>query len=512
MSFWSFYFLTKLYMFYKGFIRWDILLNFLFAAFIITPVPRKFRYYRAAVVLKNIAGVCAGLALLWHDSWFPPPLEALTFLKQQGMPSKEYIYSFLLGYYNPKILFIMALTLGLCFLLNKLIKLAYLIIILILLSVPLAGFSQPKGEEIGKFTSDFFESESTRVVYFKKPKAENPDFDVVVLHVCSLSWKDLMDIEMENDPFLKQFNYLFTNFNTATTYSGPAVTRLLQANCGQARHENIYSHDVQKNCFMFNTLASAGFETYLSLNHDGVYGNFSEEIKKFGHFFTPPVATTNLPVQQYMFDNSNVYDDYSILARWWNVRKGSKAAAAALYHNTVSLHDGVHWADERYWWKRDRKAQYTERTKKLLGDINRFFNLLASSGRDVIVVFVPEHGMALSGSVLQAPGLRDIPLPQITLVPVGIKLIGEKFNNTKVKQIIITKPVSYLAVSFMLSSFVENNPFKYEGFASRRFIDSIPITDFVSENMGMQIVRMGNAYFLYGKNKKWVQLSEGQIK
>lgn len=512
MGLWSFYFLTKMYLFYKGIIRWDILWNFLFGAFIITPVPRKFRYYRAAVILKAFVSVAAGLALLWHDSWFPPPLETLTFLKQQGMPSKEYIYSFLLGYYNPKIILIMVLTLGICILLNKFIKLTYFIIILLLLSIPLAGFGQPKKEDIEKYVNEFFDSESTRMIHFKRSKTGNPDFDIVFLHVCSLAWDDMREIGMENSLFFKQFNYLFSNFNTATTYSGPAVTRLLQANCGQVKHDNIYSPDVQKACFLFDSLSTTGFEPFLALNHDGVYGNFANEVKKYGHLYVPPVNQKSVPIQQQMFDESPVYDDYLMLEKWWNVRLASKAAAAALFYNTVSLHDGVHWVGEPGWWRRDRKEQYIERTKKFLGDITRFFNLLASSGRNVIVVFVPEHGMALRGSVLQATGLRDIPLPDITLAPMGIKFIGEKFNKGPVKQIIINKPVSYLAMSYMLASFVEDGPFTSETYASRRFIDSIPITDFLSENVGMQIVKIGETYYLYGADKKWTKLSENQVK
>lgn len=44
----------------------------------------------------------------------------------------------------------------------------------------------------------------------------------------------------------------------------------------------------------------------------------------------------------------------------------------------------------------------------------------------MVVVIVPEHGAALVGDKMQMSGLRDIPSPNITHTPVGIKLIGMK--------------------------------------------------------------------------------------
>lgn len=499
-------------MYYVGFIKWDILYNLLFAGFLIVPIPRKFKFFKTASVIRFFVSAAAGLLLLWHDTWFPPPLEAIAFIKQQGLPSREYIYSFLLGYYNPKVMMIIGLILVICIVLNKFMRLTPVVIFLLFLTIPFAEYGQPKKEDIDKYVNDFFDAESTRTVHFKRPKNGSPDFDIVILHVCSLAWDDMKEVGMENDAFFKQFNYLFTNFNTATAYSGPAVTRLLQANCGQVRHDSIYSPDVRKDCFLAETLEANGFEPYLALNHDGVYGDFANEVRKYGHLYVQRISQKNIPVQQHMFDESPVYDDYLMLEKWWKTRLESKSQAAFLYYNTVSLHDGVHWAGELGWWKRSRKDQYIERLAKFLKDMTKFINLIEASGRNVIIVFVPEHGMALRGSALQAPGLRDMPLPEITLAPLGFKFIGEKFNKEKVKEVVINKPVSYLAMAFMLSSFVENSPFQFDVFTTRGFVDSIPITDFISENEGAQTVKMGDNYYLSGSDKKWTKLVEIQVK
>ena len=47
-------------------------------------------------------------------------------------------------------------------------------------------------------------------------------------------------MRQENHEVLKQFNIRFENFNSATSYSGPAALRLLKSVCGQPSHEDLY--------------------------------------------------------------------------------------------------------------------------------------------------------------------------------------------------------------------------------------------------------------------------------
>ena len=60
----------------------------------------------------------------------------------------------------------------------------------------------------------------------------------------------------------------------------------------------------------------------------------------------------------------------------------------------------------------------------VLNDMATFVRQLEQSGRKAVVVVVPEHGAALLGDRMQIPGMREIPSPSITHVPVGIKLVG----------------------------------------------------------------------------------------
>ncbi len=84
----------------------------------------------------------------------------------------------------------------------------------------------------------FREQESTARPPPSTPTA-TPDaqFDIIVLHICSLSWDDL-DAAKAQQPraAVTRFDYLLKNFSSAASYSGPAAIRLLRAACGQQVH------------------------------------------------------------------------------------------------------------------------------------------------------------------------------------------------------------------------------------------------------------------------------------
>jgi len=507
MGAWSFYFLAKLYLYFRGYLRLDFVLNLLFIVFLIIPVPAQLKSYRSLTVVKHVFGGILGLLLLWHDSWLPPLWFALSFVEQGGMPSKEYVYRFLLEFVNLWEIAALVSVLAVAILVRNRIRLTPVVLVLLLI-VPLREFGQHPGGMEGEVRA-FYRSESSRVVHFEKSKTKAPDFDVIILHVCSLAWDDLKGIGMEADPFFKTFDYLFTDFNSVTTYSNPSAIRLLRANCGQSVHDALY-REAPRDCYLVDSLRDQGFETYFTLNHDGVYGHFADQVKDLGHL-DAPLLPTDLSIQAYDFDGSAIYDDYDALAKWWALRQKSSSAAAAVYYNTISLHDGARWVGEKEWWKHDRTVHYREATQKLLGDVARFFDLVASSGRKAVIIFVPEHGMALRGNAFQVAGLRDIPFKQITQVPVGVKLIGRDPGGVDIPQRVIPEPTSYLALSYLLMSFMERSPFETDGMESDDRIAHLPETDFLSENQGIRIFKKGADYFLYGKEKKWIALPSSVI-
>jgi hypothetical protein len=48
----------------------------------------------------------------------------------------------------------------------------------------------------------FFARESSRVVDFPRTAPKPPPFDVIILHICLLSWKDIKDSRSNLLPFL----------------------------------------------------------------------------------------------------------------------------------------------------------------------------------------------------------------------------------------------------------------------------------------------------------------------
>lgn len=524
-----FYFLLKFYLFFKGSIKLDIILNLLFLGFVMIPVNDKILSYRTFRYSRNILNIVLALVLLWQDSWLPPIFGAGAFLQEQGVPSVGYIISFIGGFFSMTLIIVSIVLLLISFLVRSYKVATTVILVILIIAVPLVPQLFNKSQETAtveiqeveaveknpaKYLESFYNTESERVIMFKQPGPASSPFDIIVMHVCSMSWDDLKEIGItQEDPFFKQFDYLFTNFNSATGYSGPAVQRLLQANCGQMTHNDIHKKDQPKACLLFDGLSSVGYEPYISMDHDGKYGNYMKAMKKNGLGNAKIIPHEDSNVSAIFFDGkTNLHSDYAMLKKWFDARQGSKAERVALYYNSVLLHAGSHWLEEKSWYGRDKREQFKDVSSVLLKDVKKFIELLKSSKRNTVLIFLPEHGRALTSSAFQPADLRDIPLPKITRVPVGVKFFGPKFNNANARQHIISKPTSYFALSWMLSKFIENSPFGATPASPEDIASKIPKTDLVSEHEGRVVIELGGSYLFYGKDKKWVTLTPDQLK
>ena len=116
-----------------------------------------------------------------------------------------------------------------------------------------------------------------------------------------------------------------------------------------------------------------------------------------------------------------------------------------------------------------------------------------------------EHGAALRGDATQIPGLREIPMPAITLVPVMVKVIGPdaKRNGDAAA---VSEPTSYLAISHIVSEMLAKPPFGASGFDPGSYVEGLPATEFVSEGETAMVVRRGNAYLLKLERDPWKEL------
>jgi cellulose synthase operon protein YhjU len=258
---------------------------------------------------------------------------------------------------------------------------------------------------------EFFRAESQRRIAFAKPGGA--PFDVIFIHVCSLSWDDLEATGLAQHPLFSGFDIVLKRFNSVSTYSGPAAIRLLRAPCGQPRHVALWS-PAPAQCLLMPDLQQAGLEPQLALNHDGHFDGFLDHVRAQG-MLAAPVSLKGIDAPQRGFDDSRIYDDAAVLKRWLETRAKSPAPRTALYYNTLSLHDGNHMANDPYTKSSDT---YKMRLARLLDDL-KFMDRLDASRRRAVVVLIPSMAPRFAGSMGRSRGCAGS-TPAITLVPVAI--------------------------------------------------------------------------------------------
>jgi cellulose synthase operon protein YhjU len=236
------------------------------------------------------------------------------------------------------------------------------------------------------------------------------------------------------------------------------------------------------------------------MNHDGHYGGFLDDVRERGGLKAHLFDTRGLAPYLQSFDGSPVHDDYAVLSNWWAARMKSHEGRVALFYNTISLHDGNYYSGHRS----NSMEIYPARVGQLLKDMDRFFSVLQASGRKVVVVFVAEHGASVRGDKMQIAGLREIPTPRISTVPVGIKLIGLP-DNPAAKPFLVTRPTSYLAISQLLANFITITPFGKNNLTMEDYTRDLPDTNFVAENSDVVVMRRDKRYYIHSKGVEWVE-------
>ena len=525
MGLWSLYFFAKLLLYAGGHIGFHPALNLAFALF--TALPAAHERLRLS---KNLLAWPLALLLLYHDSYLPPFARVLSAAPDLAGFSAKYLLELLLRVVDLRVVVDLALLIGIYVLARRKLRLASFAIAGILLAwmVPLdalsllrssdAGSATPMADDSGSALEGllaggdpgyatvgvidaaldrFLSTQAARSVDWQT-KASGEPFDVLILHVCSLSWDDLASAGFEQDPLLSRFQLLFTRFNSAASYSGPAAIRLLRANCGQSSHKRLYDRP-QRNCLLFTGLEDAGFEPHWLMNHDGHFGNFFADVQQRGGMSVVPDAHQAATVGLLAFDGTPVYDDYSTLSTWWATRLRSPAPRVALYYNTISLHDGNRPQNAP---ELSGRASYVLRLRRFFGGLGRFLDDLNASGRRVVVVLVPEHGAAVRGDRLQIEGLREIPTPAITEVPLAVAFIGLHSNSPSPLQR-VTGPISYLALSQLLARVVADNPFDGADRDLGAYAKGLPRTPFVSDNEGTVVMQVGRSVMMRPPEGAW---------
>lgn len=519
---WNLYFLLKFALLWFGYLNFHPLLNLVFLAFLLFPIPNVTLHR-----WRHIIAIPLGIGLFYHDTWLP----GINSILSQGTQVAGFSAAYLLELLNRFINWQMvgaAVVISVAYLffaqwiritVFTVAALAWLNIVNLAgpavslmpaastTSVPSAAASPAGGDaalpeatlpptnaNLTAYLNQFYTREKARTTVFPAalPQDAQP-FDLLIINICSLSWSDLEVAQLGNHPLWKKFDILFRQFNSATAYSGPASIRLLRASCGQQSHTDLYQ-PVNQQCYLFSNLVKLGFEEQLMLDHSGVFGNYLREVREEGDIQIPMLSQEGISHQITSFDGEPIYNDLELLNRWLSGRDKATTTRNATFFNLIPLHDGNRFVGT------NQSADYAPRAKILFDQLDAFFDELQKSGRKVMVIVVPEHGAALAGDKMQMSGLRDIPSPSITHIPVGVKLFGLQAPHQG-NALEITSPSSYLAISELVARMVDGKVFTAPSVDWQTLTSALPQTEAISENE--------NAIVMQYQGKPYIRLNGG---
>lgn len=502
MVIWYWYLLAMAGLSLAQYLRINLALILVLALLVHIPLPEKLRRYAALRIARVSLLVLAAAGLMWKATWLPPPSTIIKFMADpHTRPSWEYIRTFLVQSVNP---WILGTGIALLFLLLAAKAKKPILTIISAYALVLAAWIIQPQQYSPEFSpaslEEFFNAESRKRVAFTAPASNSDAFDIIILHLCSISWDDMKNAEIDPKSFFGDFDYLFTDFSAACTYSTPSAIRVLRSACGQTSHTNLFA-ETDPACYLMDGLRKAGYNTHSLFNHDGKYADFTNAVQKYGHA-DPPLAIENLPVASLMFDNSPMTDDGATLLKYLEMRQSTGAVRAALYYNSASLHLGSYEKDAP---RQDSVSEYKLYLNNMLGNLRNVFKSIEASGRKTVVIVLPEHGAALFGSKLQARDVRDIPLPAISTIPVGIKIFAPG-HHTPGKPQIIAKPTSLFAVAWILAKFTQTPPFGSTAPDPAQIALEIPYTAFVAENENSIVMKSGPLYLEKSPKGEWAAL------
>lgn len=515
MGLWSAYFFAKLLLYGLGYMGFSPWLNLMLAIF--TALSSQNARQRFA---KNLIAVPLGILLLYHDSWLPPISQVFTQVQNLSAFSSSYLWELALRLINWKLLAALTSMLATYSLARRKLRLSTFVFIGILAVVavpqarlmavtttrqPTLAATNTPNEDV-ELTPAGLEARLTRFYAQQKQVhinfarvREDSSFDILILHVCSLSWDDLKTLNVSPNALFGQFDVVLTNFNSAASYSGPAAIRLLRGACGQTSEARLYD-PANDGCLIMDGLQNAGFEPHWAMNHDGHFGNFFGDVRERGGLTVPIEDSTGAAPAQQAFDGTPIYSDYSVLSHWWTRRLANHAPRVVLYYNTISLHDG-----NRVIGSGHPDSSYGARFANFSSDITRFLDLVRASGRHVVVMFIAEHGAALAGDARQIQGLREIPTAAIAKVPVAIALINAQ-RSSPAKQYKVDASASYPALNEILSRLIADNPFSKPVASLGTYTGTLPHGEFVAENNGTTVIQAGARYMMRSPDGAWSSL------
>lgn len=522
---WNLYFLAKFALLWFGYLNFHALPNLVFMAFLLMPIPSQ-RLHR----WRHYLAIPIGIALFYHDTWLPGINSILSQGSQLAGFSAQYLLELVNRFINWQMIgAAFVLFIAYLFVAQWVRVTVFTVAALVWLNIvniagpavsllpatstasagsantpataaPTAGDAAPADSlpptsaNLTAYLNQFYDREKGRATAFPTTlPADAQPFDLLVINICSLAWADMDAVNLQNHPLWSKMDIMFDSFNSATAYSGPASIRLLRASCGQLSHHDLYQ-PVNQQCYLFDNLTKLGFKEQLMLDHSGVFGNYLKELREQGDMQAPLMSQAGIGNELTSFDGEPIYNDLELLTRWLDQQQKGGDGRTATFFNVIPLHDGNRFVGA------NKSADYQPRAQKLFDQLNTFLDQLEKSGRKVVVVIVPEHGAALVGDKMQMSGLRDIPSPNITHTPVGIKLVGMKAPHQG-SPLQIKTPSSYLALSELVSRLVDGKVFSESSVDWQTLTQALPQTPVISEN--------DNAIVMQYQGKPYIRLNGG---
>lgn len=525
LGLWNVYFIAKFALAHYEYLTLNFLYNGLLLLFILLPLKNRF-----LCIARTVVALIAAVALLYSESWLPGPDSIISNAQNIAGFSAMYVAQLIADFVNVKMV-IWGIVIVLAYLLIKnwvrltVFTLGYFIC-LVLQPYYVAWTTKPAVEQnveviaqnkpsqpqqetnadpsaitsetIDKWYTAFLDYEKGRRAEFPQGlSANDTPFEIILMNICSLSNDDLLASDLMNHPVLSEFNIRFDHFNSATSYSGPATLRLLNAVCGQVNHDSLYDGR-RPECEIMNRLDQLGYRQHLYLDHRGQYDNYLQTLRDKAGLMAPLESTAKYPVRYMAFDDEEIADDLAVLRDWQRKTSRDKETKRHVtLFNFIALHDGNRLPRHSRW------EEFKPRAIRFLNDLQTFMHELERSGRKVMLIVVPEHGAAVRGDRIQAPRLRDIPSMRITEVPLMVKFFGIK--NMPAEPIHVTGPTSYLAMSTLIGRVLSLNYFGADGGSVplEELVRDLPETNPVSENgQSVVLTYRGNDY-IRQKGGEW---------
>ncbi|ABR90963.1 Uncharacterized conserved protein [Janthinobacterium sp. Marseille] len=503
MQYWSLYFFAKFALYFNHAIKFNWYLNLLLAIC----VSFSFRHPRWRIAQQSIA-IIAAIALLYYESSLPPPDRLLAEAANMSSYSFSYLLELFARFINLWYVVVFAVMLALYVLLAGRLRFSSFVFVGILLIPLLAQFGLPAqnlhlvagAQDPGAMLDTFYAQEKERRLSLPSIANARQAFDIVILQPGALSWDDLAFVDAPYPKFLNRFDLVLLNFNSATSHSAAAAKRLLRGSCGQPG-DSVLAEAPATGCSLFENLRQAGYDTAAVMNHNGRYNRYAETISAYAGTGVEEGKWGS--VAMHGFDGTPVYDDFSVLSKWWNkhhAHPGGKPVA--LYYNSITLHDGNILPGPR---AINSVQSYKPRLDKLLADFDHFVTQLEASNRPVVVILMPAHGAAMRGDQLQAAGMREIPSPKLTLVPVAIKLIGMAAAKEAGPPLEVKHATSYFGVFSLLADLMAGQANETAGKPLAERLQQVGETAFVSENEKIIVMRSKDGYIMRSAEDLWIK-------